>query len=167
MLNKQELSSMRETMVTSGRHIVSLINSGHEDLAFMEFENGRRVYEVLGLGMEYKELIKDMLSRRVEGFNELFFTSFCASYIDYREGKISVARLKNFKKGGMTLDEVVGVMKKEKVYNVKYPRVWFKFINIDKIYGSNGWTCNEEEFKKVCIEKGLLDGWMIYEGEDE
>lgn len=167
MLNKNELRDLRMSMSSSGRKIVSLINSGHEDLAFMEFDNHRNIFGVLGLGMEYKELIKDMLSRRVEGFNELFFTSFCASYIDYREGKISVARLKNFKKGGMTLDEVVGVMKKEKVYNVKYPRVWFKFINIDKIYGSNGWTCNEEEFKKVCIGKGLLDGWMIYDGEDE
>lgn len=24
-----------------------------------------------------------------------------------------------------------------------------------------------EEFKKECIGKGLLDGWMIYDGEDE
>lgn len=105
MLNKSEKTALYGAMLTSGRHIVRLINCGREDLAFMEFDNGRNFYSSLNMAMEYKEYIKDVLSRRVEGFNELFFSSFCASFIDYQNGKISVAKLKNFKKGVMTLDE--------------------------------------------------------------
>lgn len=96
MLNKKENENMSRNIIKIAQEIAKLINANKEDLAFLVYKTNFDTYACLDLEDKYKEEIKDYLNKRVKSFNELFFMSFCGSFIDFKNGEISVAKLNDF-----------------------------------------------------------------------